>query len=129
MATNAKLNIDIVVQSRKRLDDEPFRPTEIVNSDFHVETDLDNYPTLVETIADKVWDYISEQRALGWENSAAISIRLDNATHTPNIGAGVVPLAKGHRDAALTGEEITSAAVIRDFVQGIILDLKHRSKY
>lgn len=126
--TNAQINIDITVQSRRREEDEPFKPTSVVNTDWHRVTDLNTYQSASISISEEIYAYVLSQRSGGWENFVNISIRLNNVT-AATMGAGAYPLAKGNRNAGLTGEEVVSASSIEEALNSIIVDLKQKAKY
>lgn len=125
---NAQLNIDITVQTRKRLVEEPFRPTRTDSYDFHWVTDLEHYLPLLTTIGNNVFADVVSRREPYAESTVHVSIRMENVTH-PEPAAGVVPLPKGHFDAALSDEEVVSAKVVSDLLSTLIGNLKNTAKY
>lgn len=125
---NATVDIKIGVQTRKRFDDEPFRPTRAWSSNWHWTTSLDTYASLSAGMATEVFAYAANERAQGGETTTHLAIRLDNVTH-PATGAGVVPLQKGHMDTAYTDLEFASAEVLQNEINTIITHLKQTAKY
>lgn len=125
---DAVVDIKISVHSRKRMWDEPFKPTRTYTSSWHWPTTLSAYALLTPTIADEIVGYIASERAQVAETTTHVSIRLDNPTH-PITGKGVIPLAKGHMDTAYTEAEITSTQFLITEIDKIISHLKAGAKY
>lgn len=125
---NADVNIAIGIKSTKRNFGERFSPTDIWNSDFHLDTDLDNYSTTVGEFTDTVFAFIQQERARGCEVNLHYAITITNVTH-PTPAAGVIPMPKRHLDSALTDLELLSATVISEALTNTIADLRTAAKY
>lgn len=125
---NADISIKATVSSVLRLDSEPFRPTRTWSETFIEATNTADYRTASETLGNKVFDYVESERQRGCRTDLHLSITLSNATHAP-VARGVVPLAKGHRDAAVTDIGLTDADVVTDSVNNIVADLTTQAKY
>lgn len=126
---NAKLDIKIGVQTRRRFVDEPFKPTRTWSSDWHWESDLAGYSSVVSDIASEVFSYVQSERSVSYtETTTHVAVRLDNPTH-PIPSAGVVPLAKGHRDCTFTDGNLTSSDDLLKVLNDVIADLQKNAKY
>lgn len=129
MPVDADITFKHTVKTQIRLHDEPFKPTRIYSETFVDETNTDNYLADIETVGNKVWNYVYSEKLNGLNTvDLHFSITLSNATHPP-VAKGVVPLAKGHRDAKLDHLELITSQSIKDVLTQICADLIAGAKY
>lgn len=122
----AKVNIEVGVKSQKQTN-EPFRPTSIVVEAFHYTTDEQGYLTATSSVASDVFSFLESKRSELWENGISFHITLENTTEV-DMGKGIIPMPKGHRDGAMTGEEASSELAIQSWLNTAIADLIQKSK-
>lgn len=125
---NADVDIKVGVQCRKRMWDEPFRPTNTYSANWHRDTDLDNYNSITGPLAQEIFSFIEDERAGMAQTTTHISIRVSNPTH-PTPAAGVVPLAKGHFDITLSDGDIANSETIREAMEALIVNMRNTAKY
>jgi len=122
------LRINIGCTSRIRQTWEAFQPTITYTAPFLYTTNLQDYATLVPTIAQTVYSYVADEQLSGAIVETHVQLWLDNVTH-PDVAAGVVRLPKGSRDTQLSNEDFSSAQVLEDHLNGNILDIKNTARY
>lgn len=124
----ARVDISVGVQSKKMRTEERWTPTTVSNETLNYETILDDYLTKTSEVADEINSIVQARKENGWEVFVHFNVRLDNVTHVP-VAKGVLPLAKGHRDAGMTHLELTSKSAIENFLNEIVADLKQKARY
>lgn len=107
---------------------EPFHPTTVNVQAFHYTTDESGYQSTTSTVGTEVHEWLESQRADMWENGLTFHITLQNLTKA-QMGKGVIPMPKGHRDGAMTGEEASTASEITKWLNTAIADLLQKAKY
>lgn len=125
---DAKVDIQIAVKSKYRYVNERYQPTDTHNDSFHWATMLDAAAILIPTISSAIYAQVVQNRARGGEIEVHYSIRIDNATH-PEVGAGVIPLAKAQRAFSHTDLELTSVDTIQEALDNALQELRDVAKY
>lgn len=123
----ARVNIDIGIKSTVRTN-QPFRPSAILVAPFHYETEDTDYLSQTGAVASEISTYIKSQQDEGWQNSINISVTLENTTEV-NMGPGIIPMPKGHRDGAMTEIEVLKAGSLEQWLNDTIAELIQRAKF
>lgn len=126
---NAKVNIEVGVTSKERLNYERFRPSQTYTHSFNYVTDLDHYKNLTSTISQVAFDYVQSEYGRGiLEMEIHVAVTLENIT-APASGAGVIPRAKARVDSSLSDIEFTSIQVLQLHLEEQIESLQTIAKY